>query len=64
MQAVSKWNALLRKEYSIDPDSLSDMEWAKLVGELKYLRQLEDDRFQNNLKIVLYELATKLYGKD
>jgi hypothetical protein len=61
---MAKWNALLRFHYRVDPDTLPDDEWAKLVQEYRYLNDRQNQEFQTNLKVVLYELASAIYGKN
>jgi len=55
---------LLRKEYYINSDELSDDDWWRLVKEQLYLRKAGGERFKNNLKEVLYELASRIYGNN
>lgn len=60
---IKKWNAILRKEYGITPEELNEDEWAQLVCEYQYIEERRRKMFKNDMKIVLYELAAKIYGK-
>jgi selenophosphate synthetase-related protein len=53
-QQISKINALLRCHFKIDPETLSDKDWAKRYQELSYVKAIE---FNNLFKVV--EIASK-----
>jgi len=54
----------LRREYRVDPEQLSDSEWAKLVEEYRFCKRLDDERLQHNFKEALYEVAAAIFGKS
>jgi hypothetical protein len=50
---------VLRKEYNIDPDTLSDDEWAKLYAEYLYIQKT---KFQN-LKTAFVAALTEVISQ-
>ncbi len=59
---LRKWNALLRRTYNIEPEELSEERWAELVCEYRFTEERQREIFRSDLKVVLYGLASELYG--
>lgn len=47
----------------MDPEPLSTDQWAALVKEYGWIKKREREMFREDLKLVLYELANRLYGE-
>ncbi|MBX7204148.1 MAG: hypothetical protein K1X81_01875 [Bacteroidia bacterium] len=60
---MAKGNAVIRYHYRIDPDALTDEEWARYLEEWKYMQRLQSRIFKNNLRTVLGEAIEAVYGK-
>lgn len=56
---IEKFDAIIRLEYGIDPDSLTDDEWYKRVVEYRYVEQ----RRMEKLKEVLVEVVAMIFPK-
>lgn len=61
---MSKINALLSYHYRIDPDTLSDEQWAKHFSAYAYARAVELKNFQAAFKSSLVEVLNLLFGQQ
>lgn len=52
-------NAVIRREYGIDPDSLKEEKWLRLYAEYAYLKKQELE----NQEVVIHNAIVKVFNK-
>jgi len=62
---LQKINAILRYHYSINPDELSDQEYAQKFQDWVYITRVKNDAqialLENTLEKVLYKLTNEVF---
>ncbi|NLN26121.1 MAG: hypothetical protein GX163_10870 [Bacteroidetes bacterium] len=60
-------DAILRVQYGIDPQTLSDQDWAQRFQEWVYVRRMELEAqeaiMENAFRKVMYEVVNAVFGK-
>lgn len=57
---MAQVDAVIRKEYSIDPDTLDDDSWCKLYAEYLYINELN----HLNMKAAILAAIATLFSND
>ena len=57
-------NAILKREYGIDPTKLSDKEWFNLYAEYKYTEKQRYEIILMANKQALAEIVNQVFGKN
>lgn len=57
-------NAILRYNYGIDPDTLSEDDWLRLYAEYRFVRRTELQEMEITMHNALAEIVNKLFSKD
>lgn len=55
-------NAVIRKEYGIDPDTLEEEEWLRLYAEYRMLRKTELEELEITVHNALAKVLNKLFS--
>lgn len=62
MHFIGQVDAILRREYGIRPERLTDEEWVKLYAEYKFTEKQKLVNLQQALKAALAEVLNAAFG--
>lgn len=61
---MQKVSAIIRVELGIDPDTLSDEEWAKYFNEWVYTQQIKSKLEAEVMETAVLKALAKAFGKN